>query len=102
MNWIPYYHRPETADTLRELKRNGYTLVGLEITDQSRSISETDFTPLQPIALIIGAESKGLFPETLELLDLSVHIPMYGRNTSMNVVQACGMALYEITRQLDG
>ncbi|MCB0629933.1 MAG: TrmH family RNA methyltransferase [Saprospiraceae bacterium] len=98
--WVPYHYRSTTTETLEELRIAGYTLIGLEITDQSKSLTESDFTTHQPLALIIGAESKGLLPETLALLDLAVHIPMYGRNTSMNVVQACGIALYEITRQL--
>lgn len=98
--WVTYHYRATTTEALEELKAKGYTLVGLEITDRSRKIGEVDFRPLRPIALVIGAESEGLLPDTLNLLDLAVHIPMFGRNTSMNVVQACGMAVYEITRQL--
>ena len=29
-----------------------------------------------------------------------IHIDMYGQNSSMNVVQAANIALYEITKQL--
>lgn len=98
--WVTYHYRPTILEALEELRTQGYSLIGLEITDESRKIREVDFRQLSPIALVIGAESEGLLPETLAKLDLTVHIPMYGRNTSMNVVQACGMAVYEITQQL--
>lgn len=98
--FIPFRYFASITEAVRELKLANYQIVGLEITDESRPIDQ--FTPVsgQGIALVIGAESLGLLPETLQLLDAAVHIPMYGRNTSMNVVQACGIAVYELTKKL--
>ena len=98
---VAFTYYESTAEALRILKNQGYHLLGLEITDQSKSIITYDFTDKGKMAIVIGAESQGIVPETLELLDETVHIPMYGQNTSINVVQACGIALYEITKQLD-
>ncbi len=37
----------------------------------------------------------------LQQVDAIVHINMFGNNSSMNVVQATSIALYEITKQLN-
>ena len=58
-------------------------------------------TPInQNIALIVGDENFGISEDVLKLCDAVIHIPMYGQNSSMNVVQATNIALYEITKQL--
>ena len=96
---VPFAYENSTIKVISDLKEEGFSIVGLEITDQSHDISTFDFSTSFPVALVIGAESYGLSTDTLGLLDAAVHIPMHGQNTSMNVVQACGIALYEIIRQ---
>lgn len=98
--FVPFQYFPSVVDAIETLKSENYQIIGLEITDASSPLDQFEPKPDQPIALVLGAESLGLFPETLELLDAAVHIPMYGRNTSMNVVQACGIAVYELTKKL--
>lgn len=98
--FVPFSWQESAETVLVQLKKENYQLVGLEITDQSSPLSALDFTSWPATALVIGSENQGILPETLALLDCTVHIPMYGRNTSMNVVQACGIALYGITQQL--
>lgn len=96
---VPFVHYTSTTEALEKLKKEGYQIVGLEITDESEAIDSYEFDAERPLVLVIGAESLGLFPETLTLLDSAVHIPMFGRNTSMNVVQACAIAVYELTKR---
>ncbi|MDO5980289.1 TrmH family RNA methyltransferase [Flavivirga spongiicola] len=82
------------------LKSNGYQIVSLEITDTSKPIHNFKFSIEKPIALIIGDENFGVSETILNRSDAIVHIDMYGQNSSMNVVQATNIALYEITKQL--
>lgn len=96
---VPFVYRTTTKEALDELRQAAFRLIGLEITDQSTALDAYPFLPIRPTALVLGAESLGLSPETLQALDATVHIPMHGQNTSMNVVQAAAIALYEITRQ---
>lgn len=98
--FVPFRYFPEAAQAIEYLKAENYQIIGLEITDESFPVDRFKPGAARPLALVIGAESLGLFPETLALLDAAVHITMYGRNTSMNVVQACGIAVYELTRKL--
>ena len=39
--------------------------------------------------------------ENIDLVDATVAIPMYGRNSSMNVIHSLSIALYETTNQLN-
>lgn len=98
---VPHSHQLDTAGLLQQLKQDGYTLIGLEITNQSKDIRTFDFTTLDKIAFIAGAERYGISEASLNTLDATVHIPMYGLGSSMNVVTALSIGLYEITKQKD-
>ncbi|MBR9846441.1 MAG: TrmH family RNA methyltransferase [Algicola sp.] len=71
----------------------------IEITDKSKAIHNFKFSKAQPVALIIGDENFGVSEAVLYVCDEVIHIEMYGQNSSMNVVQATSVALYEITKQ---
>ncbi len=83
-----------------DLKSKNYQIISLEITDSSAPIHSFKFSNKKPIALIIGDENFGVSEYILNNSDAVIHIGMYGHNSSMNVVQATNIALYEITKQL--
>ena len=84
---------------IKDLKTEGYRVICLEVTTDSTPIHKMKFSFDKPIALVVGDERYGISDEILELSDQIVHIEMFGRNSSMNVMQATNIALYEITRQ---
>ncbi|WP_179020110.1 TrmH family RNA methyltransferase [Winogradskyella forsetii] len=86
---------------IQNLKSKNYYLIALEITENSQALSEFKLQTKQPIALILGDENFGVSETILEQVDAIVHINMFGNNSSMNVVQATSIALYEITKQLN-
>lgn len=76
----------------------GYVLA-LEITDQSSSLLDYQLPAevingQRALCLVPGAEAQGVPQELLDLCDASVHLPMYGQNSSMNVSVALGAAVY--------
>lgn len=85
---------------VENLKANGYQIISLEITENSRPLSTFKFSNKRPIALVVGDENFGVSEDILKLSNDIIHIDMYGQNSSMNVVQATNIALYEITKQL--
>ena len=86
-----------SEEELIKLKEH-YELVALENTTHSIPYYQFDFQ--KPIALLIGNEKRGISKELLMLCDRSVHIPMMGRNTSMNVAMATGIATYGLLERM--
>lgn len=83
---------------IQQLKLDGNTIIGIEITDKSIDIQDFNFKDHPKIVLLLGSERSGI--QNIHLLDATVAIPMYGRNSSMNVVHSMAITLYEVTNQL--
>lgn len=83
---------------VEQLKTEGNTIIGIEITDKSINIQDFNFNKHQKIVLLLGSERKGI--NDVNLSDFTVSIPMYGRNSSMNVIHSLSIALYEATNQI--
>lgn len=82
---------------LKKLKQEGYTLVGLEQTTNSTTLSDYKFE--RKTALVVGSEREGLSQDNLDLLDAVVEIPVWGMPYSYNVATATSLAIYEYCRQ---
>ena len=85
-------------EIIHQLKAEGNTIIGLEITDKSINIQDFNFKNYKKIVLLLGNERNGI--ENINLADETIAIPMYGRNSSMNVIHSLAITLYEITNQL--
>jgi 23S rRNA (guanosine2251-2'-O)-methyltransferase len=85
------------ARALEELKEAGLWIAGAVAAGDSKAPWDIDFTV--PIALVLGAEGKGIRPLVQRGCDLLVQIPMEGQVASLNVGAAGAMLLYEIVRQ---
>jgi 23S rRNA (guanosine2251-2'-O)-methyltransferase len=85
------------ARALEELKESEVWIAGAVAAGGSKAPWEIDFNI--PIALVLGAEGKGIRPLVLRGCDLLVKIPMFGKVASLNVGAAGAMLLYEVTRQ---
>lgn len=85
---------------LNKIKKE-HQLIALEITNNSKSIQKYKFDFSKPIVLIVGDENFGVSDNTLQHCNEVIHIDMFGENSSMNVVQAANIALYEITKQFE-
>ncbi|MBI3889393.1 TrmH family RNA methyltransferase [Candidatus Saccharibacteria bacterium] len=77
---------------LDELKASGYTIVGLE--QDERSVMLNDYKSPEKIALFLGNEIDGIYPEFRDQCDDLIEIPMSGMKESFNVSVATGIALY--------
>lgn len=98
---IPHFIIEETKDAVKLLQENKYEIIALEITSTSKPIQKITASKDQKIALLIGNEIDGISDALLAIANQTSHITMYGNNSSMNVVQATSIALYEISNQLN-
>ncbi|MFH6769135.1 TrmH family RNA methyltransferase [Gaetbulibacter aquiaggeris] len=97
---VNYEIQDSAIEVVASLKKQGYQIISLEITTTSKPVHDFKFLKNQPIALIIGDENFGISESILNSSDHIIHIDMYGQNSSMNVVQATNITLYEITKQI--
>lgn len=97
---VAWQANSSTKEYLQRKRNEGAFLLALEITTESKSLFDfrfpADFVPTaaKPIYLITGNEAHGVAPSLLDICHSSVHLPMHGRNTSMNVSVALGAAVY--------
>lgn len=89
---VKWEHHTQLEPVLAKLKKDKYFLAAVEQTEDAKSLPK--YHPPQKIALLVGREVEGVEPEILELCDIALEIPMFGRKESYNVVQAAAMALY--------
>jgi len=96
--YVPYQIINDIHQYISEIKKT-HQLIAIEITDKSLPIQQHQFNTDKPIVLIIGDENFGVSESILTEVNEIIHINMYGENSSMNVVQATNIAIYEITKQ---
>jgi 23S rRNA (guanosine2251-2'-O)-methyltransferase len=93
---VPFVRVTNLARFLRELKDMGVWLIGTA-GEASANLYQADFKG--PVALVMGAEGKGMRRLTREHCDQLINIPMQGHVDSLNVSVATGVCLYEALRQ---
>ena len=94
---MPIYRVANLARCIDSLKKAGVWIIGT--SDKAReTLYQHDFTGA--VALVMGAEGKGLRQLTEAKCDSLVSLPMAGDIvTSLNVSVATGICLYEVVRQ---
>ncbi|HMC01791.1 MAG TPA: TrmH family RNA methyltransferase [Flavobacteriaceae bacterium] len=98
-NVVNFEISENVLEVVKSFKNKEYRIVSLEITNTSKPIHEFKFSINKPIVLVVGDENFGVSEDILKLSDDIIHINMFGQNSSMNVVQATNIALYQITKQ---
>ena len=96
---VPLINVQNLARGLAALKARGFLVVGLD------SSGEADLSALPlraPLALVLGAEGKGLRQLTRETCDHVARIDLPGAIKSLNVSNAAALALYVARRRLAG
>ncbi|WP_136666590.1 TrmH family RNA methyltransferase [Flavobacterium sp. H122] len=97
---LPYEIIKDKSDVLKFLKKSNSEILILEITSTSKPITSLNFDISKPVILIIGNEINGVSNELLSTYNNCYHINMFGKNSSMNVVQSLAIALHEVTKLL--
>jgi len=93
---IPFIQVTNLVRTIKNLQQKGIWITGTDLDTESE-IYEADLTG--PMALVLGAEGKGLRRLTRETCDTLVRLPMLGTVQSLNVSVSAGVCLYEVLRQ---
>lgn len=96
---VPVYQVTNLARALARLKGLGVWITG---TAGEAEVLVHDADLAGPVALVMGAEGKGMRRLTREACDQLVKLPMAGSVSSLNVSVATGICLFEVVRQRRG
>ncbi len=84
------------ADAVRRLEKADVWTIGLDGTAE-RSLFELDLLA-QPMALVIGAEGRGLSRLVGDRVSVRARLPMAGPVESLNASVAASLAVFEVAR----
>jgi 23S rRNA (guanosine2251-2'-O)-methyltransferase len=94
---IPYIQITNLADALGELHRLGFQTIGLD--SDGPDVLESTFSG-EKIALVLGAEGKGLRQKTQATCNNLARLDMPGAIKSLNVSNAAAISLYAARNHL--
>ena len=91
LEMIPYIQITNLADALEELHKLGFVSIGLD-SEGPAPLEET--LSGNKIALVLGAEGKGLRQKTRQTVNALARLDMPGAIKSLNVSNAAAIAMY--------
>ena len=94
LDLVPMIEVRNLGDALEKLKSRGMLVLGFDSESEQQLRPRTDS---QPMAIVMGAEGKGLRQRTRELCDEVVKLDMPGPIKSLNVSNAAAIALFAAT-----
>ncbi|HEY4615155.1 MAG TPA: RNA methyltransferase [Citricoccus sp.] len=88
--------RSAWPDELDRVKRAGFTVAALELSEQAVALDDPALRGHDRLALVLGAEGPGVSAATLEACEVHVAIPMAAGVDSLNVAAAAAVAFWEL------
>ncbi len=90
---VPLVYVANLARAMEQIKQAGFWIVGLE-GEAKQTLHAHGLSGR--LAVVLGAEGKGLRRLTLEACDLLARLPIRAQMESLNVSNAAAIALYEL------
>ncbi|WP_300437622.1 TrmH family RNA methyltransferase [Christiangramia sp.] len=98
---VTFEFEEDPIRSIKYFKDKGFKSFAIEITSFSKPMHKIDLNTHDKLLLVAGNERHGISQEVLNLCEKHFHIEMFGKNSSMNVAQSVGIALYEITNRFN-
>lgn len=91
---VPWEYKKTAEEAIVEVQQQGVRVYAVE--QDTTSVEYTKEAYQFPVALLMGNETYGVLPETLQKVDQIVEIPMWGINKSLNVIVSTAIVSYHI------
>jgi tRNA G18 (ribose-2'-O)-methylase SpoU len=95
---VDWSYHESTLDVVRQLKAEGFKIIGIEQTEGSVGLQELKTGKGEKYALIFGHEVNGVSQEVIDLCDICAEIPQFGTKHSFNIAVSAGIVLWEMNR----
>ena len=97
---MPLYEVTNLSQTIHELKKNDFWVIGIENSVKAKKWYEMQYTG--KIVIVVGSEGRGMREKITKICDFISTIPMQGTTNSLNVSAAVSAILFERLRQIEG
>lgn len=97
---VEWEYRDDAVMAVTELRDAGYTIVGVEQTENSTSLEDLKVEEGKRYALVFGNEVKGVNQQVIDMCDECLEIPQWGTKHSLNVSVSAGVVLWEFCKKL--
>jgi 23S rRNA (guanosine2251-2'-O)-methyltransferase len=97
---VAWKYFPKTIDVVKNLKEEGYVIVGVEQVEGSIALDEFKREADKKYALIFGHEINGVDQDVLNHCDSCIEIPQFGTKHSFNIAISVGIVLWEVNKKL--
>ncbi|MEP1150489.1 MAG: RNA methyltransferase [Balneola sp.] len=98
--FVNWRHFETATEIIHELKKDGYSILGMEQTTGSIALNNLNIDSYDKICLVMGNEVTGIDSDILEMMDEFVAIPQFGQKHSLNVSVAAAVMLYALLEKL--
>jgi 23S rRNA (guanosine2251-2'-O)-methyltransferase len=95
---VEWSYFESTVDAVRELKAEGYRIIGIEQTEGSVELQNVKIEKNRNYALVFGHEVSGVDQQVLDMCDICVEIPQFGTKHSFNIAVSAGIVLWEMNK----
>lgn len=93
--WVPWKYEQDILSAISNLKSQVPNIQIVAVEQDQKSVPFQEIEYSFPVAFVVGHETHGIQKEVLDLADKVVELPMYGINTSLNVMVSLGIILYQ-------
>lgn len=97
--WIFWEYQENSLLAIEKLRKKAPNIQIIAVEQDNKSIPYTEIDYQLPLALVVGNETTGISKEVLEKCDYVAEIPMFGVNTSLNVIISLAIVAFEAIKQ---
>lgn len=96
---VAWEAHPDPAEAVKNLKGDGYVVIGAEQTDQSVLLQDFQPERNQKYCVVFGNEVFGVSDAVLAHVDFALEIPQYGTKHSLNLATSMGIIAWDLFRK---
>ena len=99
LEWLPVVQVGNLGRALDRMREDGLWVVGADVDAEASLFEVPDSILTGALAVVLGAEGRGLRTSIRQRVDHPVSIPMMGKVGSLNVSTAAAVLLYDLLRR---
>ncbi len=97
---VDWKYESDIISVINELKSEGFEVIGIEQTTDSRMITDFTIDKSKKYAVVLGNEVEGISDEALPHIESFIEIPQLGTKHSLNVSVCGGIVMWEFAKAL--